>query len=584
MLKQLRIACTLILLSSLSLLPMEKEDEFGQEKEFHERLQYAYHGILQDETQSYYKKIDPITSTPPDDDVNEWKIFTVSAAKRRIHRDDSGTYTHEDISFAINLAADFNPTQSLNILIKHNEEYNDIQFAKCSEEKAILAPILDNYNDILDAMHNNHFSLIHYITLKGVIHLSGKKSCIILIECRNKHQQPITLQGMEIVCRKKEKITDIFFDFTDPVSCFYNITCNHPIIANKESCNFFDSSETRNKWVPDESNFYDQDNQILTTLPKFYSNANDHQTRLNKPLICIHDDIDIDNLLYQIPDEIWKLIFLAQNKYFIIEPTMRTQEKAATQWCAMKNIVNFSLVCKRFNAVAQKLLPSYTKEIKEYIDTRGGKYEAAHTAFIRLGHDNYWFQVMEICKAMQVDLNTTKHIGIGGNTFLTQAIREKKTHKIRLLLQEGADPKIPNRQGDMPIDLAYANDLLDAARLIKDNGGDPEDKYEYRNGNFICKQGQGGYAYAPQPANGFAAANNNPAPIPHQTFSVASWITKSRSYLFLASISAGAVAYWLYTKYRAVDEDSIEEDDCLEADVESDNDCLNEASVCTVSQ
>ena len=71
-------------------------------------------------------------------------------------------------------------------------------------------------------------------------------------------------------------------------------------------------------------------------------------------------------------------------------------------------------------------------------------------------------------------------------------------------------------------------------------------------------------------AYGFAAANNNPPPIPPQTFSIGSWITRSHSYIFLAGMSAGAVAHWLYTKYRTVDEDTIEEDDSLEADAAED--------------
>ncbi|HJZ23537.1 MAG TPA: hypothetical protein VJ201_03720, partial [Candidatus Babeliales bacterium] len=95
--------------------------------------------------------------------------------------------------------------------------------------------------------------------------------------------------------------------------------------------------------------------------------------------------------------------------------------------------------------------------------------------------------------------------------------------------------------------------------------------------NFVCKHGQGGQAYAPQQANNFAAANNNPPPIPPQTFSLAAWFTKSPSYLFLAGISASAVAYWLYTKYRTVDEDTIEEDDYLEADIENEENSLAQA-------
>jgi len=587
-LKKLQTLYALILLASMNLLSMEKENEFAQAKKFHERLQYAYHGILQDGIQSYYKKIDPITSTPPNDGIDQWSIHTVWIAEKEIDWNATGTYTHGDISFTIDPTADFNPTQSLNILVTHGEKHSDIQFTKSTEEKIPAFPHFRSYNAVLNAMHNHNLSLIHNVTLKGNVDIPEEKPFIILIEYENQREQPMTLQGMEIVCNKDTKKTNIFFDFTDqdnqPVGYFCIITCDHPVIADKEMCDFFDSAETRNQWVPNESNFYDQDNQVLTVLPKFYSNSNDHQERFNKPLTWMRDDIDIDNLLYQVPDEIWELIFLAKNKYSIIKPDMYPAEKAATQWCAMKNIVNISLVCKRFNAAAQKLLSSYTKEIKGYINVLGGKEEATYTAFTNLECGKYWFKVTEICKAMKADLNTTKHIEIRGNTLFTQAIRKKDTYQIQHLIKKGADPKIPNRNEDMPIDLAYKNGLLEAARLIKDNGGDPEDKYEYKNGNFVCKQGQGGQAYASQQVNGLDPANNNPPPIPLQTFSLASWLTRSPSYLFLAGISAGAAAYWLYTKYRAVDEDKEEEDDCLDANAESEEDCLNEATACTMSQ
>lgn len=586
MLKQLQTACVLMLLASMSLSPMEKEaadvDEFAQAKKFHERLQYAYHGILQDDTQSYYKKIDPITSTPMHLVKNMGYTCNVYIEDQYVFTYGKGFYKYKNISLTIEPAADFDPTKPFDILVTHNETSSNVQFSRSYERKIPSCSHFDSYSYTLNKIHNNHLSLKQYITFKGVLHIPKGNPCVIFIEFENNCREPITLRGMEIVCCKDEKTTKIFFDFTDNANKaaedFDNpMECKHSIAADKNYY-FFDSLEMRNKWVPDESNFYDLDNQILAPLPHCYSNIDDHQETSNETTDWFFDGTN--DSLYQVPDEIWKLIFLAQNKYSTIWPNMYPERKAATMWCAMKKLVNTSLVCKRFNAVTRKLLPSYTKAIKKYIDQLGGKNEAICTAFSRLNslyRNYYWFKVTEICMAMKANLNITKYVS-GSDTLLNQAIRNSNIHQIEHLIKKGADPKKHNYKGDMPIDLAYANGLLEAARLIKDNGGDPEDKYEYKNGNFVCKQGQGGQAYAPQQANRINAANNNPPPIPPQTFSLASWITKSPSYLFLAGISAGAVAYWLYTKYRAVDESEEEESDCVEADIENEEECIAQPS------
>jgi len=601
MLKQLRTVYALVLLVSMNLLPMEKEatdvDEFAQAKEFHERLQRAYHGVLQNGTEAYYKKIDPITANL-NKGIDRWIVNSVSIVDEKMYANKDGVYTYRDISFTIKPKADFDPTQSLDILITHGEEYKDIQFAKLFEKKSLISANIDCYDDISKAMHNNSdfghkLYLIRYLTLKGV--LPGENPCTILIECKNWRAQPITFKGMEIVYRKDAKVTNIFFDFADQedksVDCFNVIECEHSIIADKngkKSSTFSDSLKTRKKWIPDESNFYNLDNQVLTSLPKFYSNFDNHQKTFKEPLTWMLDDIDINNLLYQVPDEIWELIFLAQNKHATIKTDMLTKKKAAIQWCAMKNIVNVSLVCKRFNAVAQKLLPSYTKEIKgyiDYIDELKRKKKAANTEFCMtfklFKNDAIWsFKVKEIRKAMQANLSTTKYTR-EGETWLTQAIKNRDEDQIRQLLNGGADPKRRNQKDDMPIDLAHAHGLFREAATIKYYGGDPNNKYEYiydwNQDKYVCKRGQGGQAYTPQQANGLNAADSNPPPIPPQTFSIAAWITRSPSYLFLAGISAGAVAYWVYTKYRAVDEDNKEEDDCLDANAESEN-SLKEAS------
>jgi hypothetical protein len=586
MVKKLQTIYALTLLISTSLLPMEKAadvDEFAQAKNFHEILQRAYHGLLQDGVvESYYKKINPITSTPKVG-VDRWQVDYVSIAGEWIYPTIDGFFKHGDISFTIDHTVAFDPNQPLDVLIAYGEEYSNVQFIKSNEIKLPISYSFKGYNDILNTMRKNRLELVPIFTMKGILNIPGKDSCVILIEGMNQCHQPITLRGMEIICNKDEKTTRIFLDFVDnankaaaeaendnPIMWEYSISGDK---NENRSCTFFDSPETRTKWVPDASNFYDLNRHMLIrSLPWCFSNS-DNNHKSNDQVL------NMNASLYQIPNEVWELIFLAQNKYANIESDMRTERKAAIRWCTMKIIVKTSLVCKRLNDVAQTLLPSYTKEIKGYIDALGGKYNATNMAFTESGI--WWFKVTEICKAMKVNLNNAK---LSGDTLLTQAIRRQRRRQVKQLLLEGADPRQCNQAGEMPIDLAYTNGFLDMARLIKDHGGDPDNKYGYRYSKFVPKQELLDLPNVPQRVNNIAVANNNPAPIPPQTFSFASCMGRSSAYLFLAGISVTAVAYWIYTKYQAVNEDTLKEDECLGADTENKDDCLNEVITCTVSQ
>jgi hypothetical protein len=519
--------------------------------------------------QSYYRKIDPIILNKIKY-ADHWVIDTVSIAGKKIspNRGSNGYYSHKHIHFHFYPSKNFDPDIPLNILV-HRFESHNIQFTKFIEKKIPHIPLsCDNYNQVLEAMHSDRAELNRHVTFKGVIPISGKNPCIILITCKNFRPESIRLQGMEIVYCEDERKTKIFFDFTDdanepaypsdPIEYKHsknNIDTKVSYIKKnkvykpyeKAMYELFDRKEICYRWIPNKCKIYDLNHHILISLPYHRNRTDNHQEIPQEPMDWFFNGTD--DSLHRIPEELWELIFLAQNKYFAIEPEMLAQCKSATQWCAMKNIINTSLVCKRFNVIAQKLLPSYTKEIKGYIDILGGKDQAACDAFINNGSE--WFKVREICKAMKADLNAIKYTDSCDRTLLTQAIRSRDEHKIEQLLQGGIDPKYRDKRGDMPIDLAYANGLVDAAHMIKDKGGDPANKYEYKNGNFVCKQGRAGQAYAPQQNNG-ATANNNPAPAPDtQTSFFSSWIVQSPSYLLFGYIAAAFIVYGFYTKYYA---------------------------------
>lgn len=306
MLKELRATCVVMLLISANLLSMKLENQFLQEQMFHEKL--IKHDLIQNGTQSYYKKINPITSNPPTG-ADQWRIATVSIAGQKICPTINGVYTHGNLSFTIDPTIAFDQTDPLDISIIHGEKIKT-QFTNATEKKVPVLPVLASLKDVSNAIHNNKLSLIRYLTLKGTLRISGEKPCVILIEGRNQCAQPITLRGMELVCRKDEKRTKIFFDFVDinndsidhlnPIEYEHSkIIADETIVCikdhrmytctGKEIYGFFDP-EIRNKWVPDESNFYDQDQHKLLSLPSCYSDLDDHQETLNEQIVWVFGD------------------------------------------------------------------------------------------------------------------------------------------------------------------------------------------------------------------------------------------------------------------------------------------------------
>ncbi len=303
------------------------ENEFIQEQTFHAKL--IKQGLIQNGAQSYYKKTNPITSTPNDLRADQWLITNLSIRGQKINPI-NGVFIHGDMSFAI--PKDFDPTQPSIIITCRNQPCR-FECNALSEKKVPLLPDFDDYDALVNTIHTNKLSLRHCVTFEKIAEVN-ERPCIIRIECKNQRTEPIKLRGMEIVCNKdKTTKTKIFFDFTDqennesidlcsPIECAHSET----VVDNKVICikdhkvydctgktiyGFFDSPETRRKWVPVESSFYDQNRRVKTSLPSCYSNPDDHQETLKEDILWVfgegHDSF------YQ-PDN--NLITLkATNKY-----------------------------------------------------------------------------------------------------------------------------------------------------------------------------------------------------------------------------------------------------------------------------
>ncbi len=318
--KSLLIICMLLLalLLSTRCILSTSCHQFTQAQQFHEKL--IEENIIEEGDQCYYKKIGPLTSTPPLQ-PNLWKVSSISIGQRKIYANNENTYTDGNISFSIHSLNGFTLDQPFSITIQ-KESGSRIQLpcTLYSQNKIPVIPLFRSYNDIIHAISTNNLSLMHTVTLKGILITPQQAPCMILVELENRRLEPLTLQGIEIVFNKEAKITKIFFDYKDytnqRVNYFNPIEYNHleitpenPVIyikdhkwyecSGKKFYNFFDSQETRSNWHLDSSDFYNQSNQELTSLPILYSD--DHQETLNQSVVWVFNDYC--DTFYQLENE-----------------------------------------------------------------------------------------------------------------------------------------------------------------------------------------------------------------------------------------------------------------------------------------
>lgn len=275
----------------------------AQARAFHRRLVELHPEWFGNNVQSYYKTIDPITSTPQRAGSNEWRPYSVSIGGRRIiMENEQDTCTHDGISFNPNFNPNawknFDPNEPITIPISYNNKPDEepiyVQFMQFSINKTPVLTRIENYNGCVASARGNRFSLRHKITLRGELDGEEGPDLMIEIEAENDQLEAIILQGMELIFNKDTRTTQILFDFVDtahePVDLMPPIECRHSngvvddtlfyikkkqVYKDVPIYSFFDSPETRRRWVPDELNFYDQNNQCLVSLPSSYASAND---------------------------------------------------------------------------------------------------------------------------------------------------------------------------------------------------------------------------------------------------------------------------------------------------------------------
>ncbi len=79
------------------------------------------------------------------------------------------------------------------------------------------------------------------------------------------------------------------------------------------------------------------------------------------------------------------------------------------------------------------------------------------------------------------------------SSALGRAVVQANTDRVRLLLEWGADPRKPDRQGDAPLHQAASNGNLEISRLLLDFGADANAADQSGNTPlFLCVEQEGG--------------------------------------------------------------------------------------------
>lgn len=270
--------------------------EFDQEQNFYEKLCMKNADYSDEEVQFYYKKIDPVISTPQDG-IDSWSflhaVITENNEEIKILPTSDGTYHYQDISFKINNSEKFDPNQDMTILVMNGTDTGAQRCFKGIESKKPFLPGFENYNDLVTSRFKNEAFLQQKVKLNATLRNSYSKPHKVIIESINRKKNPIVAQGIAVVYNKNTEKTEIFFDFTDSLGLSVNyfepvFVCKHTKtdIGKKIFCihdhqlfecdakdviGFFDTPNNRKQWISCETGFYDLKQQcVLACLPSCY--------------------------------------------------------------------------------------------------------------------------------------------------------------------------------------------------------------------------------------------------------------------------------------------------------------------------
>lgn len=281
-------------------------------EDFHARLKEADPDWFKEGVSAYYKCTEPITSNP-ESGIDQWTSVLTFEGKK-ISPDAQGIYRadNDQVSFEINDFVANDQKQGIAISMVRNGISTRIECNKSNEEKMPALTKFNNYNDLVSALRGKKLWWREKVTYQSYSSPNDPESSAIEIVRVNAKKNPITLRGIEFTYRQDSAKTKIYFDFVDssqrPIPYFRPIISNHKqsdvnkkvyrvckqilyeFNAKDITSDIFDSLKTRNEWISNAADFYDQNQHKGTTLPHCYCNCNDYQGVPVEPITYILEE------------------------------------------------------------------------------------------------------------------------------------------------------------------------------------------------------------------------------------------------------------------------------------------------------
>lgn len=148
-----------------------------------------------------------------------------------------------------------------------------------------------------------------------------------------------------------------------------------------------------------------------------------------------------------------------QVQFYINQPGVEINAKSATGDTAL----HYAIIQRKL-VVIDKLIKH--SEIDLYVANE--KNETPLLMVMQGGHPDAFNALIE-CKNFKIN-----QPGDGGNTLLHMAVKSRNIEFVLILIEKGADTKVKNNKGLMPIDLSSGQWKIEVGRLFKSAGNEPE--------------------------------------------------------------------------------------------------------------
>ncbi len=254
-------------------------------------------------------------------------------------------------------------------------------------------------------------------------------------------------------------------------------------------------------------------------------------------------------------------------RFFFSESDGEVAKRARRDLYCIRRILPLNGVCRYLRAITRSRIRMYFLEADTYINQLGG----ADTLLSRavMSHNS---AIAELCLLVGADIDATGHTANnvvvqqykGAETLLTDSVKQNQDSRVRLLLRLGANPMQVNKHGEVPIDIAHARGFERLAVFLKENGGDPNNRYKYWSSRSVSA----GYGYGrmphkphPNPSNPFMSEErqelgegiDHDASVADKAIRKYPFVSLSRcrtGVVFSAGVLVGGIGYWAYKKWK----------------------------------